>query len=247
METNSPHNKVVDQDGSLQTTLHTATVVPLVARRRLRRLQLFLFISLLIFCLFTLAVSLDNDHYFLLDTTISLNLQTLPIPGIETLMRIISLPGDNFLVAVGLVLTTFFLLLRFRYRLEAYALLLSAGGGELLNVTFKWLVGRPRPSTNLVAVMVRETSLSFPSGHVMHYVVFYGLLFFLAYTLLRRSLLRTLLLMILGLLVVLVGMSRVYLGAHWPSDVTAGYFCGSAWLMFVISRYRVWLERNGKG
>ncbi|MEW6729998.1 MAG: phosphatase PAP2 family protein [Acidobacteriota bacterium] len=238
-QTKAPIEEAVDE---LRAAAEAATVAPLVARRRARRLQYLLIFSLSIFILLAIAVSVDGDRYFDWDVALSRAIQS--IPGIEPLMRIISIPGNNSLIAFGLVTITFFFLFMLRYRLEAYALVLSAGGGEFFNIAFKWLIGRPRPNMQLVNILVHETSRSFPSGHVMHYVNFYGMLFFFAYTLLRRSALRSLLIVTWGGLVLLVGLSRIYLGAHWPSDVAAAYLGGGVWSIFVIDRYRHWIKQN---
>jgi undecaprenyl-diphosphatase len=79
---------------------------------------------------------------------------------------------------------------------------------------------------------------SFPSGHVFFYVSFFGFLFFLAYALLKKGLLQRALLALSGVLLVLIGLSRVYQGAHWPSDVVGAYLAGGAWLMLMIEVYR---------
>jgi undecaprenyl-diphosphatase len=72
----------------------------------------------------------------------------------------------------------------------------------------------------------------------MYYVGFFGFLWFLAYTLLKRSWIRTLILILLGTLITLVGISRIYLGQHWASDVLGAYLLGSLCLAFVLEFYR---------
>jgi membrane-associated phospholipid phosphatase len=73
---------------------------------------------------------------------------------------------------------------------------------------------------------------------VLFYSAFFGILIFLGYTLLKPSLGRTLLLVILGSPVALVGLSRIYLGDHWASDVAGAYLLGSLWLALSIAVYR---------
>jgi membrane-associated phospholipid phosphatase len=81
-------------------------------------------------------------------------------------------------------------------------------------------------------------SYSFPSGHVMFYTGFFGFIWFLAFTLLKISWKRTLLLVIFGSLVLTIGVSRIYLGEHWASDVVGAYLLGSLVLIGVIQFYR---------
>src|SRR5204863_2299657 len=101
----------------------------------------------------------------------------------------------------------------------------------------KAVVGRPRSSVDLVNIYTQVAGRSFPSGHVFHYVALYGFLFYLAYVLIPRSPSRTILLIICGSLVSLVGISRMYLGAHWASDVVGAYLFGSVWLFLIIDFY----------
>jgi undecaprenyl-diphosphatase len=108
----------------------------------------------------------------------------------------------------------------------------------LVNVIIKEYIRRPRPTIDLVDVFNILDSYSFPSGHVMFYVGFYGFLWFLAYTLLKRSWRRTVILWFLGIFIALVGMSRTYLGQHWASDVLGAYLLGSLTLLGILWFYR---------
>jgi membrane-associated phospholipid phosphatase len=130
------------------------------------------------------------------------------------------------------------LLLRFRLKIEAAFLLISAGSSWLLVNAIKLAVGRTRPSPDLVEVYEHPISRSFPSGHVASYMALFGFLFYLGYTLMRPSLLRSTLLVFCGAMISLVGVSRVYLGAHWVSDVFGGYCFGFCWLALTIYVYR---------
>lgn len=107
----------------------------------------------------------------------------------------------------------------------------------LANYALKAAIGRPRPAESVVEVLLPTTGHSFPSGHVMLYTVFFGFCFFLVWSNLLRSPWRTLLLIVTGALVLLVGPSRIYLGAHWLSDVVAGHLVGLTFLFFGIEFY----------
>jgi len=106
------------------------------------------------------------------------------------------------------------------------------------NQLLKVSIGRPRPSDALVNVDGTFHFKSFPSGHVVFFVEFFGFLLFLALVLLKRGTLRHALVILSGFLIALVGVSRVYLGAHWPSDVLGAYLAGGIWLMLMIEVYR---------
>ncbi len=124
------------------------------------------------------------------------------------------------------------------YHWEATASLIAALFVELLNLLVKTLVHRARPSAKLVHVTDLFTSYSFPSGHVMFYTGFFGFVCFLIFILLKSSWIRTVLLVIFGGHVVLVGISRIYLGEHWASDVVGAYLLGGLCLMGSIQMYR---------
>ena len=109
----------------------------------------------------------------------------------------------------------------------------------------KRLIKRPRPTNELVTVVRVINEPSFPSGHVMHYTNFFGLLIYLLATNWRSGRLRNALITICTALIICIGPSRVYLGAHWPSDVMAGYLYGGLWfagLMAFYLRVKAWIH-----
>jgi membrane-associated phospholipid phosphatase len=107
----------------------------------------------------------------------------------------------------------------------------------LLNVVLKLLVARPRPTEEVVRVYAALQDQSFPSGHVVFYTSLFGFAIFLVYTHLPRSPARALVVAALALPIVLVGLSRVYLGHHWPSDVLGGYALAAAMLVPYCALY----------
>lgn len=149
-------------------------------------------------------------------------------------------PGNviTYAVVAGVL---YLLDLRIAAVLAVASSLLASLAGGLLRV----LIGRPRPSPSLVHVATHISSFGFPSGHVIHYTTLFGFCFYVVLTTWRSSPLRNLTLAALALLVILVGPSRVYLGAHWPSDVLGGYLFGAVWLVGTVELYLVLISRLG--
>ncbi|MGH7463437.1 MAG: phosphatase PAP2 family protein [Longimicrobiales bacterium] len=108
--------------------------------------------------------------------------------------------------------------------------LVAACLGAVINIGSKSGVDRPRPGESLRDSAVHERNASFPSGHAMGSTIGYGSLAIVGAVLLRRRWATILLTLLLTLLVVTICWSRVYLRAHWCSDVIAGVAIGSAWL-----------------
>jgi membrane-associated phospholipid phosphatase len=147
-------------------------------------------------------------------------------------------------IAVPLTISIAGILWALRFRLEAVFILLTTSS-NVLNALVKRLIKRPRPANELVTVVRVINEPSFPSGHVMHYTNFFGLLIYLLATNWRPGRLRNILIAICTALILCIGPSRVYLGAHWPSDVMAGYLYGGLWfggLMVLYLRIKAWIH-----
>ncbi len=194
------------------------------------------------------AEMLEGDlHAF--DETVLLALRTPgdptnPIGGaqVEVAMRdITALGGITVLTLISLSVLTF-LVLR-RQGASALFLTVAIIGGQLLSHLTKFGFSRPRP--DLVPHGVEVATASFPSGHSMMAAVTY---LTLAVMLSRtQSLLRirAFFIVVAAILTILVGVSRVYLGVHWPSDVLAGWTLGAAWALGVWLMARR-MERDGQ-
>jgi len=163
-------------------------------------------------------------------------------PWVEAMARdITSLGGIVVLLMVSVAAVGFLFLVR----RPAAALLVvaSVGGGTVLSTLLKLGFERPRPE--LVPHGAEVFTASFPSGHAMlSAVVYLTLGALLARTQSRRRV-KAYLLTLAVLLTGMVGVSRVYLGVHWPTDVMAGWCIGSAWaiLCWLVAR---WLQGRGR-
>lgn len=211
-----------------------------LAARRLWRAEVRYGIALAAFAVLAMLAWLNA--YFWWDVAVARWIQS--VPGLLDPMRLVSTIGYGWKPFV-LTSATAFIFLLYRRRSEAAGLVFSAAGSALVNSFLKFLIARPRPSAELVEVFRPLNSQSFPSGHVTFYVCFFGFLFFVADALLPKGAWsRRLALTLTALPVSLVGLSRIYLGAHWPSDTLGAYLVSGLWLALSLHLYRRWKERS---
>ena len=231
-EANKPVKEI---QGSVQEAANAET-----ASRTTRRYRTYLFQFMLIattsaFAFLTFLVKTTPS--FPIDLAITQTIQSIDFPFFDELMIVISWPGflpQSLLLPASILLIAYALGLHWESVAGFIAALLPA----IINVLVKDYIQRPRPTVDLVQVFRILNSYSFPSGHVMFYVGFFGFLGFLTFTLMKHSWRRTLLLTIYGIFILLVGVSRIYLGQHWASDVLGAYLLGSLILVSIIQFYR---------
>ncbi len=161
----------------------------------------------------------------LIDRSFSQEVQEDQNPLLDSVMTAISLPGTMPFAPI-MVLVTSSLFFVYRYKREAVFTLLTMLSGAVSTIV-KLLVNRPRPSGPLVRVIGKYLNQSFPSGHVLFYVIFFGFVILLMYQLKAiPGFLRISLSVISLLLIFAVCISRIYLGAHWFTDVLGGFLLG---------------------
>lgn len=162
-------------------------------------------------------------------------------PWLEIMMRDITSLGSTTVLAIVTLATVFYLVMDGK-RASAALVAVAVAGGAVLSALLKSGFDRPRP--DLVAHLVEVSTLSFPSGHAMGSAFTYLTLgALLARTQARRRL-KIYVLTVAVLLTLIVGVSRVYLGVHWPTDVLAGWCAGSAWAL-ICWTVALWLQRRG--
>ncbi|MFA8386321.1 MAG: phosphatase PAP2 family protein [Pelagibaca sp.] len=166
-----------------------------------------------------------------------------PIGGdwIEEIGRDLTALGGVAVLTLATVLVALYFLMR--DRIGSMLFLISAvGGGIVLSSVAKEFFDRPRP--DLVPYGSLVYTASFPSGHSMMAAVAYLSLGVLIARVQPRRRLKVFILLTAVMLTLLVGISRVYLGVHWPTDVLAGWLAGAAWaaICFAVAQY---LARRG--
>ncbi len=135
-----------------------------------------------------------------------------------------------FLIPANIVLIAYFLFIKkhrwFSIRIPVIAI------SSLLMMTFlKLLFHRQRPD---IPLLREAKGLSFPSGHAFMSMTFYGLLIYIVIRMVKNPWLKWTLSVILGLLILTIGFTRIYLRVHYPSDVVAGFAIGFLWLIFSL-------------
>jgi membrane-associated phospholipid phosphatase len=212
-----------------------------------RRTQILIAVYFCGFVLFGILAWFVHVHPVLsIDVAITREFQEEKLPWLKGFMVTISFWGNHFLVFSALIFLTAVAYWLVRLRLEALFIIGQSVVNVPVNMIVKDLVSRPRPSSTLVEVLQHANGQSFPSGHVMSYVAFWGLLFSFGLILFKRDRFwHYLLLIIPAFFVVMVGPSRIYLGDHWASDVLGGYLFGglllglALWLYFALKKRSV--------
>lgn len=235
-----PQQPVQDAQKSAQQATRKETAPRHVRSRRTLLFQVYLLVALVGFS--ALAVFASTSSTYSVDVTVTRALQGIGSPLAYDLMAAVSWPGFfPQAILLPIVASVLLYFVGLHWEAASAAIIVVAEGS--LNQVVKIVIHRPRPAPDLVHVFAQLSSFSFPSGHVMFYTAFFGFLFFIVFSVLKHSIRRTILLIIFGAMVVLIGASRIYLGEHWASDVLAGYFLGSVVLSGGILLYRWGKER----
>lgn len=164
-------------------------------------------------------------------------------PSATPIFSFISLLGFQVLWGIVIVVAVFLAIRRQWLHLVVW--IIGWGGGELLNQILKHIFARPRPE--FADPIQTAANYSFPSGHAMFSVIAYGLLAYFALLGIRHQSARTVLIIATILLILLIGISRIYLGVHYFSDVVGGFAAGAVWLTICITGMGIARSRHAGG
>ena len=177
-------------------------------------------------------MKLDILGYGLISTIISENIT--PIAILIT----------NFGGAITLIGLTIIFLLIMKDKKMSFSILLNLVIVTFLNIFLKNIIQRPRPDDFR---LINETGYSFPSGHSMISMAYYGYLIYLIFKFVKNKKLKTFLITFLCILILTIGLSRIYLGVHYTSDVIAGFVLSVSYLIIytsIIKKYIIEREEE---
>lgn len=205
---------------------------------RLRLLRYFLTIMLPLFIFIFVTIQILSNNTVNFDHFIYFHVSEFISPGLTQTFKLFTFLGSGVFLTVSALLFLFIFYKHEKYSffsaMIAVNLLLSSGINEGLKNIFR----RIRPE---IHQLISIGGYSFPSGHSMVSMSFYGFLIFLCFKNYKNNV-RYLIALLLSLLIFLIGLSRIYLGVHYPSDVAGGFSLGMLWLgifsRIVDLRYR---------
>ncbi len=138
----------------------------------------------------------------------------------------------NFGGAIFLIVLTITLILLIKNKKIGFSIFLNLTFATILNQLLKRILQRPRPTEFRI---VEESGYSFPSGHSMVSMAFYGYLIYLIYKYIENKYIKWISIIMLSILICSIGISRIYLGVHYTSDVLGGFLISISYLIIYIS------------
>jgi undecaprenyl-diphosphatase len=209
-----------------------------------KQLTWALLISLLCAIGFGLIALLVSDKKIAqFDSTIIAAVQGFESPGLTFIMKFFTFIGSGTQVVVIALLVLFFLFKVLHHRRELILFIWVVLGSTILNEILKTVFHRARPTIHRI---VEANGFSFPSGHSMAAFSLYGVIAFLLWRHLSTSLGRGLLVLFSIFMIIMIGVSRIYLGVHYPSDVLGGFLASGCLLAVSIWFYQRYMERGSK-
>jgi membrane-associated phospholipid phosphatase len=209
--------------------------------------KLLLILVLMLACGIALTVAAFFFGVFRFDLKVAFALMGEHNPVVSAIMAAVSFLGNGWVPLILVSLVAAFCAVKKKW-VEATFVVATLISSAIISGVLKMLVSRPRPpgfSLNPYDLFQSFNQYSYPSGHVLFFVTFFGFVGFLAWKYLTGWK-RWVTIAICAALIVLIGPSRIYLGKHWLSDVIGSYIIGTFWLIILILLYQLVLYRSNK-
>ncbi len=191
---------------------------------------LFLFLVFFTWSFFEVVDALKKNEVSAFDELIIKEVQSWVNEGRTPKMIFITGLASVPFLSTATISITAFLFLQKRVGWAIFFGLVNTLGG-LFNKFLKELFQRERPS---ILPLIEQGGYSFPSGHSMGSFIFYGALSFMLFQLVKGKWKKTIAALLAACMIFLIGLTRIYLGVHYPTDVIAGFSAGAAWLFFCM-------------
>lgn len=198
---------------------------------------LIVFIATLVFI--GVAVGVQTGYLDGFDDAVRYRVYSMRSDKLTVFWRFITHSGDRYVVIILGIILLLIKSLREKYGVKFALAALSSTA--LYQIT-KYIFQRPRP--DLALRLIEQGGYSFPSGHSMNCLVSYGILIYLLLRYCENRRLAKLLSFGLGLLTILIGFSRVYVGVHYPTDIIGGWSLGIAVLVAMIYAFEKFDSRS---
>lgn len=189
-----------------------------------------------------LAEEVMEKEFDLFDRTIIALMEAGSSGTMDTVMFIFTEMGSAWFLTLASLVVLAILGLKLKDKWGMLFFVIAVGGGSLLTLLLKNLYVRERPSIN---ADIDALGYSFPSGHSMGSLIFYGFVMYLVIRTRQRPWIQWTTVALLSGLILVIGASRIYLGAHFPSDVIAGYIAGAIWLLLSLIALE-WIQWHSK-
>ena len=203
----------------------------------MKKKYIIITILLVLFIFLTILVLTNNIKTF--DDSIYNFLISLRSNSLDTFLKIITKSANTMSVMIILAVLVFIL-----KKDDGYLLVMNTICVVSSNQILKRIIRRARPNH---LRLVKEKGFSFPSGHSMVSIALYGILIYIVNKNIKNKPLRITLTIILSILILLIGLSRIYVGVHYPSDVLSGYILATIITILVIDYYNTHFRGNKNG
>lgn len=195
---------------------------------RIKNIWIWFALFIAVFILFSIIGSLYNNEIISIDVFMhDLVVNNLRSDGLTFIMLFIT----NFCNPIILILLSLVILLICKDKKMGLIIMINLLVSILLNIIFKGIIQRDRPLEDFLII---ESGYSFPSGHSMVSMAYYGLIIYFIYKKIKDKRVKNVLMILIGFLILAIGFSRIYLGVHFASDVIGGFLISIIYLVCAI-------------